>query len=172
MAETLTSTPALPPPGLTRPQRRYTDDEIAEALSVLAETHGDAREAARITDIPESTIRAWADGKHRAITQELALAKRVQRAAAWDALQEAGVAQALAQLPNANARDAAVVAGIAVDKAALLRGEPGQVSTVLHVSISLTASDVAAARSLLAEQLTTLTEVPNPQPLTTSDSQE
>lgn len=177
MAETLTSTPTLSHPiGQESRQRRYTDADVAEALAILAEHGGNAAAASRTTGIPEATIKDWRNGVVSAPPPEAVAAKRAERAARWDALQEAGVAQALTQLPNASARDAAVVAGIAVDKAALLRGESttGAPGIHVHLSISLTASDVAAATALLTDQLPTLTECPTaplPQLLPPSDSQ-
>lgn len=47
----------------TLPAKRYTDDQILEALTLSAKQT--AREAAEQLDIPLGTIRTWAKGTHR-----------------------------------------------------------------------------------------------------------
>jgi transposase-like protein len=142
------------PPTVSR-QRRYTDEDAIQALAVLAEQGGNVAATSRATGIPEQTLRDWRDGNVYVPPPEVVAKRKRAQAETWDDLQSAGVARALEKLSSASARDAAVIAGIAADKAAQLRGEgpgsgPAVVVNVNAVSVSLTPDDIAAARALLA----------------------
>lgn len=109
----------------TRAWTRYSTEQQAAALAVLAENGDNAAAASRETGIPETTIKEWRAARTSLPPANLVAEMKAQRADQWDKLQDAGIARALEKLPEANARDAAIIAGIAVDKAALLRGESG-----------------------------------------------
>ncbi len=104
-------------------QRRYSTDEQAAALVALAENGGNVEGTAAATGIPASTIRHWRDADVKPPPASLVAQEKLRRAANWDRVQDMAVEQVLTRLPEASARDAAVVAGIAVDKAVLLRGD-------------------------------------------------
>jgi transposase-like protein len=125
------------PPGTSR-QRRYTDEEAAQTLVLLAENGGNVAKTARDTGIPEQTIRHWRDGTIYVPPPEVVEQMKLARAAGWDVVQADAVAQTLEKLPEASAYQAALIGAIAVDKAALLRGE----ATVIHS----TADDERQAR--------------------------
>lgn len=137
--------------GNSRPQRRYGNHEQAAALAVLAECGGNAAEASRATGIPEQTLRDWGHGSIRPADPNLVAEMRAKRAEKWDALQDAGVAKSLEKLEDSNAYHCALIAAIATDKAALLRGEATSISASVEVSVTLTPADLDAARQLLAQ---------------------
>lgn len=120
---------------MPRAVRTYTDAD-REAVRIALETHGgDAGLAATATGIPRTTIISWRDkplpagmdalppALVEAAVEHLRQDKRGEvLTAAWD-LAAAAFKRAEAALPDAGARDAAIVGGIAVDKAQLLSGE-------------------------------------------------
>ena len=106
---------------------RYSAEEQAAALAALAENNGNVDKTAAQLGIPHSTLRTWRDATVAVPDANIVTQQKLIRAVKWDQVQDMGVERALEALPTASARDAAVVAGIAVDKAALLRGEATQV---------------------------------------------
>jgi hypothetical protein len=111
----------------TREQRRYTDAEQAQALAILTENNGNCAVTSRVTGIPERTIRSWKTGQIRPVEgtdrQELAVKERAERAERWGNVLDQALDVVEEKLPEASARDAAVIAGIASEKHLLLRGE-------------------------------------------------
>lgn len=146
-----------PPTVTTRPQRRYSDAEQAEALAALAANGGEIAATSRETGIPEATLRHWRDGDCRPCPPELVARKRESLARGIEKLARRVLKRNLKAAADADTplslRDGAVVLGICVDKVAQLRGESGGgASITVNVdarSVTLTADDVAAARKLL-----------------------
>ena len=111
--------------------RVYSNEQVTEALAVFMLTgtfRGTARELEAhplfAGHAPEpSTIKAWAAGStDAAITQRATQEEKADLAAlAVDAYRKA-VERTIGALPTANARDAAIVAGIMADKYAIFTG--------------------------------------------------
>lgn len=134
---------------------RYTTEDQQRALIILQENDGSYAATERATGIPATTIRSWVDGRVQSVPVNLAQEEKLKRAEQWDKLQDAGISRALEKVGDASAKDAALVAAIAADKAAMLRGEGTGSGTqvtvnVAPISISLTPADIEAARALLA----------------------
>lgn len=105
------------------PYQQYTAQGQIDALAALAENNGNIAATSRQTGIPEQTLRHWRDGTVRVPSPELVEQQKLIRAAKWDEVQDCAVDQVIAKLPEASAYHAALIGGIACDKAAVLRGE-------------------------------------------------
>ena len=116
-------------------KRTYTDADREQARVAWEGQGRSLRAASRDTGIPLATIQAWAaewrdpppaplapPEVYEAVYETIRTDKKAEVIqAAWD-LASAAFQRAKAALPDASARDAATVAGIAVDKAQLLSG--------------------------------------------------
>jgi len=117
-------------------KRSYTDADREAARVAWEQAGRSPRGAARATGIPLATIHGWAVGwesptpaplappeVYEAVFADIRTQKKGEViAAAWD-LASAAFQRAKEALPDASARDAATVAGIAIDKAQLLSGD-------------------------------------------------
>lgn len=123
------------------PYGKYTAEEIAEGLSVLAKYAGNARKASADTGVAPATLRSWKrkfpqryeDAATRiARTVEQIIARRNREVAMQAAdVERLGLQRARERLerdedkqPATTAQRAAVTKGIAIDKALLLEGRP------------------------------------------------
>jgi len=109
--------------GKGRRWRNYSDAEKAAALVVLDYCKGNTREAARRLDIPEATIRAWANGRINEDCAELHAEKKADLAEVLEQL-ALNLVQKLLKAKDASSVDL----GIVVDKLLLVRGEPNAIS--------------------------------------------
>ena len=107
---------------------QYTDHDRREAVSLYLAT-GKASHVARTTGIPESTLCMWRktewwddlsveigmliDDEMRALLRDSAI--KAQR-------------NAIEKLPDASAKDSAIIASIAIDKLRLLDGKPTRIT--------------------------------------------
>lgn len=120
---------------MTSRKRSYTDEDRERARVALEMHGGNVSAASRETGIPRVTLIEWRDGWAAdaaapvpveylpAAVEYIRQDKKGEIInAAWD-LAKAAFAQAQTALPNASAKDAATVAGIAIDKAQLLNGD-------------------------------------------------
>ena len=143
--------------------REYTDEDRERARVVWEATGGNASATARETSIPRSTILAWMNAPPPApletfpaeIVESVVETFRQDKkseiiGAAWD-LAKAAFDQAKAALPDASAKDAATVAGIAIDKAQLLSGGATERVDVRAILATLPAEVRAAVIALAAE---------------------
>lgn len=119
------------------PKRTYTDED-RERARVAWETNGrSVRATARDTGIPLATVQAWivawenpppppiaSPDVYEQVYEAIRTEKKAEVIEAAWRVAKAAFEEALAKLPEASARDAATVAGIAVDKAQLLSGDP------------------------------------------------
>ena len=116
-------------------KRTYTDEDKERARVALDSHGGNLSAAAREASVPRATLQEWRDEWTRAAALPVpaeylpAAAEYIRQdkkgkviEAAWD-LASAAFERAKAALPDASARDAATVAGIAIDKAQLLSGD-------------------------------------------------
>src|SRR4051812_38405950 len=98
----------------------------AEVLALLIANEGHVLATARQSGVPESTIRTWinrAEGEQKEELLRLRAVKQSALADQFEQLAEAAVAMSAEKIAagQVSARDAAVTAGIAVDKMLLLR---------------------------------------------------
>lgn len=118
-------------------KRIYTDED-RERARVAWELNGHSvRATARDAGIPLATVQAWIVAwenpppvpiappeVYGQVYDAIRTEKKAEVIEAAWRVAKAAFEEALAKLPDANARDAATVAGIAVDKAQLLSGDP------------------------------------------------
>lgn len=148
-----TSAPLIPPPAPDHchRQRRYSEADVATALATVDECGGSVARAAEKLGIPYGTVMTWVSGTTHPPAASVLADARTRRALAWEELQDAAVARSLEALPEASASAAAVIAGIAHDKAKDIRASIDPTAPAsLTVTVTVTASDVEAARNLLA----------------------
>lgn len=116
-------------------KRTYTDADKERARVALDSHGGNLSAAAREADVPRATLQEWRDEWAAAAALPIpaeylpAAAEYIRQdkkgeviESAWN-LAVAAFQRAKEALPEASARDAATVAGIAVDKAQLLSGD-------------------------------------------------
>lgn len=143
-------------------KRAYTDED-RERARVAWETNGHSiRATARETMIPLATIQSWIVAWEKpapiVAPEAVQIAYETIRtdkkaeviALAWD-VAKAAFQQAIDRLPDASAKDAATVAGIAVDKAQLLSGGATERVDVRAILSSLPEPARQAVVALLAQ---------------------
>ncbi len=109
---------------LTQPGSYYTEDIKREAINLYA-VYGVAAKVSRELDIPEPTICGWRkQGWWQSALEEVRSQNVDEHVANYHALVREGQRVALEKLPDASARDAAIIAATATDKARLLLNQP------------------------------------------------
>lgn len=151
---------------MARAWRTYTEEDRESVRIALVLHSGNLSEVARSTGIPYSTVKTWRNKPPPEPEPDEVLSPALIEAAsevlrhdkrgalieaAWD-LAGAAFTQAKAALPRASAQSAAIVAGIAIDKAQLLAGEATSRSEVLGTVVHEPNADaVAAVLNILSE---------------------
>ncbi len=107
-----------------KPKRRYTDEMKAEALAALTANAGDLSKTAREMNLPRKTLESWARGLRGEVPANMCQAKESDLASRFEEF----VGKVLDLTTDDDIKKAPldkrmVAAGIAVDKAALLRGK-------------------------------------------------
>ena len=105
-------------------RRRYSDADVAAALAALDANNGNVLDTAKKLNIPEPTLKSWAQG--RGVTQsirELHDIKKEELAAHLRDVAMKLIDAVPAKIENANLQQIGVVLGIAIEKAQLLAGE-------------------------------------------------
>jgi transposase-like protein len=143
-------------------QRRYSDQEQADALAALAENGGEVSATSRATGIPEATLRHWRDGDCRPISPELVEQRKSVRAAAYDDFADKALAVAMDKVDELDAKAAIIASAVATDKALLLRGQA--TSIVQHQDTERTArlKELYAKRAPVVVQAHTTAALPAP----------
>ena len=105
----------------------YSPEDVERGIQALAEHGGNAAAASRQTGIPATTLRGW----KTQFVDEFVEVRREKRTdfidEVWAAAKEA-VKQAKDKLKEATAKEAAIIAGIFIDKALVMGGEPDTIS--------------------------------------------
>lgn len=110
-------------------KRRYSDDERAQALAALAANGGNVSGTARSLGVPTDTLRHWAKGKRHPEAAKMAEEKKAPLADLFELFVSRVLSLTTdADIQGATLRDRFTAAGIAIDKARLLRGEPTAIS--------------------------------------------
>jgi transposase-like protein len=145
-------------------KRAYTDEDRERARVAWEASGRSVRGAARTSGIPVATIQAWIAGwenpppaplappeVYEAVYETIRTDKKAEIIEAAWALAKAAFDEAQLKLPDASAKDAATVAGIAVDKAQLLSGGATDRVDVRAILAQLPAPARAAVVALLAD---------------------
>jgi transposase-like protein len=114
--------------GKKRGRRRYTDEDRANALAALAANGGNLSRTAAQIGIPAKTLENWTKGTNHPHAAKLGELKKPALAEQFRALAEKLVGIACEKADRLNAKDAVIAAGVAIDKARLLDGEPTQIN--------------------------------------------
>jgi hypothetical protein len=109
-------------------RRRYSDEERANALAALAANGGNVNQTARQLNIPEPTVRHWANGNVHPDVVKDHEEKKESMAVALDRVAQQLLDAIPGKIDKANLSHTATAMGIAIDKARLLRGEPTSIS--------------------------------------------
>lgn len=98
--------------------RRYTDDQVAQALAALDLNGGNVKRTARDLGIPRTTLVRWRDGVSAVSdTEKKEAAGARDLVALWADVQEIGIRRMRELIPiSNNLREVAVATGIAADK--------------------------------------------------------
>jgi transposase-like protein len=109
---------------------KYSDDDKASALTLLAVNNGNVKRTARVLGIPRSTLKAWAH--ERGIHAGVAKLCHLKKESLADRLEEAARvlldgAITPAKIEAASLRDTVFALAICVDKMLLLRGCPTKI---------------------------------------------
>ena len=145
-------------------KRTYTDEDRERARIIWEMNGKQIRATARDAGIPLGTVQAWIPvwenpplapvEVYEAVYETIRTDKKAEIiSTAWD-LAKAAFAHSHANLPGTSAKDAAVIAGIAIDKAQLLSGEPTERVDVRAIINSLPEPARGAVIALLAEPAT------------------
>jgi transposase-like protein len=105
-------------------QRRYSDDDRANALAALAANGGNIDRTARQLGVPRATLQSWAKGSRHPEAAEDAAQKKGPLADSIEDLARKVLAGMEDKIEGARFNEAAVGFGILVDKMQLLRGKP------------------------------------------------
>lgn len=114
-------------------QRRYSDEERANALAALAANGGNLSLTSRQLGIPRATIQAWANSTAHPEAAENAAPKKAELADRLDVIAHQlldGLTEDKIKL--AGAPQLMTAFGIAVDKAQLLKGKPTAINDNTH----------------------------------------
>jgi transposase-like protein len=107
-----------------RLQRRYSDEERANALAALAANGGNFAKTARDLGIPRRTLQDWHKGTIHPEAAENSAPKKTALTEQFENLAYQMLEIAFAKAAELDAKAATVAAATAVDKMLLLRGKP------------------------------------------------
>lgn len=147
-----------------RARRTYTDDDRERARVAWESSGQNLSETARAMGISISTVQSWAaqwrnpppvplapPEVYESVYETIRKDKKIEVInAAWG-LAKAAFDRALTALPDASAKDAATVAGIAIDKAQLLSGDATDRVDIRAILATLPAPVRAAVVALAQE---------------------
>jgi hypothetical protein len=106
-----------------RSKHRYSDSERAQALAILDANGGNMARAARQAKVPRCTLQQWAKGRVSADVPKLQQEKNADLADLFEKAAHEMIGVAMANKDGLASDRAMVAAGIATDKALLLRGK-------------------------------------------------
>jgi transposase-like protein len=117
-------------------RRKYSDSQKAELLALMDANGGNAEQTARETGVPSATIKRWRSGE--AVVEEVALLRSEKREGlrrellnlAWKALRQTDK-----MLEHASAKEAAAIAGIAIDKMTVLDTVDAKENGLVHEQV-------------------------------------
>lgn len=109
---------------MPRMARRYSDEDRADALAALAANGGNVTGTARQLGVPRNTLLMWSRGDRHPEALADAIPKKLGLADRLDEVARLLVDAMPAKIAKASLAQLAVAAGIAIEKARLLRGQP------------------------------------------------
>lgn len=110
---------------------RYSDEEKATALAALDANGGNVARTARELDIPDSTLRNWANG--RGVNDDIPQLRDQKKGELTEALRELAwmlIGAVPGKIDDANLSSVFTGLGITLDKLQLLSGEPTERSEI------------------------------------------
>lgn len=111
-------------------KRRYSDEDRSNALAALAANSGNISRTAEQLEIPAKTLENWAKGISHPEAAKNGERKKQDLAVAFDEIAWRCLDNVTEEkLKKTGAVDLLKTAGIAVDKAQLLRGKPTQITS-------------------------------------------
>lgn len=115
-------------------RRRYSDEDRATALALLALNGGSVTAVANATGFPDSTIENWRDREQNAAVPKLRDMKTADLADKLESIAHQCVDLMPDRMPDASLRDLAGAMHLAVDKMRLLRGDPTAITEMRQLS--------------------------------------
>ena len=110
------------------PDRDYADDDRRAAVAAYLST-GTFTGVEKVTGIDKRTVRGWRQHEWwDVLSAEIAEGLDDECKAKLRKVMSAGLDITLKKLPQANARDAATISAVAIDKLRLLDGKPTRIS--------------------------------------------
>ena len=130
-------------------KRRYSDEDKATALTVLAANNGDLRKTSRDTGVPFSTLRKWANnqGVNQSVITK-GITKKKELSAELEDLAYKIVGVMPDKLDSASLQQLATSLGITIDKMQLLQGKPTERNET-HATIEVKPIDYRVGLALL-----------------------
>lgn len=119
---------------LTRPKRRYSDEDRAATLAALDMQGGNLSSTSRETGVPLKTIAEWRDGRAPDCVADLRKEKTIALADKLESIAHQCVDLMPDRMPDASLRDLAGAMHLAVDKMRLLRGDPTAITETRQLS--------------------------------------
>lgn len=120
---------------VSKPKRRYTDEERSNTLAALAANSGNISATVRQVGIPAATIRAWSKGYRHPEAAQMCEAKKLPLADAFQNLAEKCVGLATERYAEMSPKDMIVTAAVCVDKMQLLRGAPTGINANVNLNL-------------------------------------
>lgn len=124
--------------------RRYTDEQIADALAVLKAHGGNIARAADAIGCSRATLKRWAAGKGWAqgdAIEKLAPAAEMRAADLWDKMMRQCLSKAFERVDEATFAQLITAAGVSADKLSLLTGKPTGNNAVIVRIVEGTANE-------------------------------
>lgn len=104
-------------------KRRYSDEDKATALAVLAAHNGDVSKTARETGVPRTTLQRWIEAENGAVAA-IAADKKKGLADELETIAYKLVDAMPEKIAQATLQQLATSLGITIDKMQLLQGKP------------------------------------------------
>lgn len=150
-----------------KPRRSYTDEERRAAV-VLAMTKG-VYAASKELGIPKQTVSEWFNGNRQWRTRAYVEEHKGQLADAFEQLAWELLTEAREKMGEAPLNHIMTGAGIAVDKARILRGEPTNINQNHNANLNLTGLDPSRLTSEQRQALLTLLKAMRREPEPSSE---
>ncbi len=110
-------------------RRRYSDEDRAFAIAALASNGGNVWRTSQHLGIPDTTLRQWANGLRHPEAVLMSEEKKSSLAERFDEFASRVLRLTTDEdIKAATLKDRFTAAGIAVDKARLLKGEPTEIT--------------------------------------------
>jgi transposase-like protein len=124
-------------------RRHYSDEERAAALAALKANGGNLELTSKQAGVPRNTLKRWVKHPDHAAPAHLRQKKSRDLGAKLTDLAHQIVDSMPGKIRRASLRDAAVSAGVAIDKARLVQGQPTSINENRRIDASKLTEDEA-----------------------------